>query len=209
MKTTIFQSFLATFLNQFVQYKRALNRKYHTDSEILRLLDRYIHSVRITEWQTIDGSVIDDFIRSRPRVSACSYNQLLGVLRRFFNLAVMQEWIQSSPVTARPRRITGTRIPGPPILPLRGACSQWRGVCRKDHARGTEGWFTRRCSLCSTGWDCGLEKWHVSEAGRCRPHRKHAVDPGYQVRQDPDRTLGSQPGATSQTLCKTAPWHLP
>ena len=111
MKTTIFQSFLATFFNQFVQYKRALNRKYDTDTEILRLLDRYIHSRRITEWQTIDGSVIDDFIRSRPRVSACSYNQLLGVLRRFFNFAVMQEWIQSSPVTASPRRITGTRIP--------------------------------------------------------------------------------------------------
>ena len=66
MKTTIFQSFLATFFNQFVQYKHALNRKYDTDSEILRLLDRYIHSVRITEWQTIDGSVIDDFIKSRP-----------------------------------------------------------------------------------------------------------------------------------------------
>jgi len=111
MKTTIFQSFLATFFNQFVQYKRALNRKYDTDAEILRLLDRYLQNVRITEWQTIDGSVIDKFIRSRPRVSACSYNQLLGVLRRFFNFAVMQEWIQSSPVTATPRRITGTRIP--------------------------------------------------------------------------------------------------
>jgi len=33
------------------------------------------------------------------------------VLRRFFNFAIMQEWIQCSPVMASPRRITGTRIP--------------------------------------------------------------------------------------------------
>jgi site-specific recombinase XerD len=111
MKTTVFQSFLATFLRQFVQYKRALNRKYDTDTEILRLLDRYIHNRRIMEWQTIDGTVIADFLKSRPRVSPCSFNQLLGVLRRFFNFAIMQEWIQCSPVTASPRRITGTRIP--------------------------------------------------------------------------------------------------
>lgn len=111
MKATVFRSFLGTFLSQFVQYKRALNRKYDTDTEILRLFDRYIHNRHITEWQTIDVTVIDDFLRSRPRVSPCSHNQLLGVLRRFFDFAIMQEWIQCSPVMASPRRITGTRIP--------------------------------------------------------------------------------------------------
>jgi len=111
MKTTIFQSFLAAFFSQFVQYKRALNRKYHTDAEILRLFDRYIHNRHVADWQTIDGVLIDDFLMSRPRVSPRRYNQLLGVLRRFFSFAIMQEWIQCSPVTASPRRITGTRIP--------------------------------------------------------------------------------------------------
>ena len=66
MKTTVFQSFLGAFLSQFVQYKRALNRKYHTDAENLRLFDRYIHNRNITEWQMIDASVIDDFLMSRP-----------------------------------------------------------------------------------------------------------------------------------------------
>lgn len=111
MKTTVFQGLLAAFLSQFVQYKRALNRKYHTDAEILRLFDRYIHSRRIADWQTIDGVLIDDFLMSRPKASPRRYNQLLGVLRRFFDFAIMQEWIQCSPVKARPRRITGTRIP--------------------------------------------------------------------------------------------------
>ena len=40
MKTTVFQSFLAAFFSQFVQYKQALNRKYHADAEVLRLFDR-------------------------------------------------------------------------------------------------------------------------------------------------------------------------
>ena len=37
MNTLYFQSFLAPFLHQFVQYKRALNRKYFNDAETLRL----------------------------------------------------------------------------------------------------------------------------------------------------------------------------
>jgi len=111
MKPTVFQSFLAAFLSQFVQYKRALNRKYHTDAENLRLFDRYIHNRDIAEWQAIDASVIDDFLMSRPRMSPPRYNQLLGGLRRFFAFATMQEWIQCSPVKATPRSITGTRIP--------------------------------------------------------------------------------------------------
>jgi site-specific recombinase XerD len=111
MKTAVFQSFLAAFLSQFVQYKRALNRKYHTNAEILRLFDRYLHNRHIANWEAIDATLIDDFLMSRPRVSPRRYNQLLGVLRRFFDFAIMQEWIRCTPVKARPRRITGTRIP--------------------------------------------------------------------------------------------------
>ena len=42
MNSPIFQSSLAPFLNQFVQYKRALNRKYCADAEVLRQFDRHI-----------------------------------------------------------------------------------------------------------------------------------------------------------------------
>jgi site-specific recombinase XerD len=111
MKTTVFLSSLAVFLSQFVQYKQALNRKYHADVEVLRLFDRYLHNRHIAGWQEIDSALIDDFLKSRPRVRPGSYNHLLGVLRRFFAFAIMQEWIQCSPVTANPRRNTGGRIP--------------------------------------------------------------------------------------------------
>jgi site-specific recombinase XerD len=65
----------------------------------------------ITGWEAIDSSLIDDFLKSRHRRSPGSYNHLLGVLRRFFTFAITQEWIQCSPVTASPRRNTGSRIP--------------------------------------------------------------------------------------------------
>jgi site-specific recombinase XerD len=111
MKTTVFLSSLAVFLSQFVQYKRALNRKYDADVEVLRLFDRYLHSRRIAGWQEVDSALVDDFLKSRPRARPGSYNHLLCVLRRFFAFAVMQEWIQCNPVTANPRRNTGGRIP--------------------------------------------------------------------------------------------------
>ena len=111
MKTTIFQSSLSAFFSQFVQYKQALNRKYHADAEVLRLFDRYLHKRQIAGWQEIDSALIDDFLKSRPRVRPGSYNHLLGVVRRFFVFAIMQEWIRCSPVTANPRRNTGGRIP--------------------------------------------------------------------------------------------------
>ena len=111
MNSPVFLSSLAPFLRQFVQYKRALNRKYRADAEVLRLLDRYLHGRHIVGWQAIDGALIDDFLKSRPRVSPRSYNHLLGVVHRFFAFAVMQEWMQRNPVTASPRRNTGGRIP--------------------------------------------------------------------------------------------------
>ena len=111
MNSPVFLSSLAPFLSQFVQYKRALNRKYRADAEVLRLFDRYLQSRHIDDWSAIDGALIDDFLKSRPRVSARSYNHLLGVVHRFFAFAVMQQWIQRNPVTASPRAETGGRIP--------------------------------------------------------------------------------------------------
>jgi site-specific recombinase XerD len=112
MNAPIFQSSLAPFLNQFVQYKRALNRKYCADAEVLRQFDRYVQSRDIRALSAIDSCVINDFLRSHPRrVSARSYNHLLGTVRRFFAFAVMQQWIERNPVSASPRPETAARIP--------------------------------------------------------------------------------------------------
>jgi hypothetical protein len=55
MNSPTFRSSLAPFLNQFVEYKRALNRKYCADAEVLRLFDRYIQSRDISALSAIDS----------------------------------------------------------------------------------------------------------------------------------------------------------
>ncbi len=111
MNTPYFHSFLAPFLHQFVQYKRALNRKYFNDAETLRLFDRYVYNSNIAGWHAVDSTVVDDFLASRPKVGPKRYNLILYALRRFFAFAIMQQWTERNPVTASPRRITGSRIP--------------------------------------------------------------------------------------------------
>jgi hypothetical protein len=64
MNTPFFQSFLAPYLHQFVQYKRALNRKYLNDAHTLRLFDRYLCTHNIADWHAIDSAVVDDFLVS-------------------------------------------------------------------------------------------------------------------------------------------------
>ena len=107
MNTPYFQSFLAPYLHQFVQYKRALNRKYLNDAHTLRLFDRYLYNHNIADWHGIDSAVVDDFLASRPKVGSKRYNLILYAVRRFFAFAIMQQWTQRNPVTASPRRITG------------------------------------------------------------------------------------------------------
>ena len=106
-----FRSSLADHLRQFLQFKQALNRKYRTEAAALRLFDGYLCEHNVADWKAIDSAMIDDFLKSRPRTRPRSYNHLLGVLHRFFAFAIMQQWTRQNPVTARPRRNTGTRIP--------------------------------------------------------------------------------------------------
>ncbi len=91
MNTSIFHSALAEPLGHFVQYKRALNRKYRTEAAALRLLlDHYLCEHAVASREAIDSTLIDDFLKSRPRARPRSYNHLVGVLHRFFAWAVMQ-----------------------------------------------------------------------------------------------------------------------
>jgi site-specific recombinase XerD len=105
------QSALAQPIADFLQYKQALNKKYHTETLALRLFDRYLFEQGITGWQAITSSVIDAFMASRSRHRPRSYNHLLGVLRRFFDWAVLQRWINHNPVVERSKRETGKRLP--------------------------------------------------------------------------------------------------
>ena len=104
-------SALAEPIRTFVDYKRALNRKYRPEAAALRLFDRYLCEHGATEWNSIDSVLIENFLRSRPRSRPRSYNHLLGALHRFFEWAVMQGLVASNPVSATRRRDTGKRIP--------------------------------------------------------------------------------------------------
>jgi site-specific recombinase XerD len=106
-----FHSALAGPIANFVRYKRALNRKYVTETAALRLFDRYLGDHAVPDWKSIDGTLIDDFLRSRSRTRPRSYNHLLGVLRRFFQWTVVQHLTEHNPVLTRPRRQTGQRVP--------------------------------------------------------------------------------------------------
>lgn len=105
------QSALAEPIRTFVEYKRALNRKYRPESAALRLFDGYLSEHEATGWNSIDSVLIENFLQSRPRARPRSYNHLLGVLHRFFEWAVLQGFVASNPVKATRRRDTGKRIP--------------------------------------------------------------------------------------------------
>jgi site-specific recombinase XerD len=104
-------SALAEPIRTFVEYKRALNRKYRPEAAALRLFDGYLCEHAATGWNSIDSALIESFLQSRPRSRPRSYNHLLGVLHRFFEWAVVQGLVASNPVSAARRRDTGKRIP--------------------------------------------------------------------------------------------------
>jgi integrase len=104
-------SALAEPICRFVDYKRALNRKYRPEAAALRLFDRYLCEHAATGWSAVDSILIEGFLQSRPRSRPRSYNHLLGVLHRFFDWAVVQRLVASNPVSATRRRDTGKRIP--------------------------------------------------------------------------------------------------
>lgn len=105
------KSALAQPIADFLHYKQALNKKYQTETLALRLFDRYLFEQGITGWQAVTSSVIAAFMASRSRHRPRSYNHLLGVLRRFFDWAVLQRWINQNPVVQRSKHETGKRLP--------------------------------------------------------------------------------------------------
>lgn len=111
MSCPSFHSVLAEPLANFVRYKQALNRKYQTEAAALQLFDRYLSEYHVVGWESIDNILIDDFLKSRTRTRARSYNHLVGVIRRFFEWAIMQELTRRNPVIAKLRRETAQRIP--------------------------------------------------------------------------------------------------
>lgn len=106
-----FKSVLAGDIETYLTHKRALGRKFHTEERALRLLDRYLVDHRLVQLASITPQTIEDFLASRPRARARSYNHLLGVIRCLFQWLVVQDRLAESPVRAQPRRTTGQQRP--------------------------------------------------------------------------------------------------
>jgi site-specific recombinase XerD len=85
---------LAGAIQRFVAHKRALNRRYDTEEQALRLLDRYLVQRSITDLAGVTPGVLAAFLDSRPRLRQRSYNHLLGAARRLFDWMVEQEMIE-------------------------------------------------------------------------------------------------------------------
>lgn len=106
-----FRSVLTADIETYVEHKRALGHKFHTEERALRLLDDYLVDHDVTMVTSITPLTIEDFLASRPRDQPRSYNHLLGVVRCFFQWLVVQERLDESPVHLRPRRTTAQRRP--------------------------------------------------------------------------------------------------
>jgi len=106
-----FRSILAEPIEQFLSYKRSLGRRFRTEDRQLLLLDRFLLEKNIDALSAITPHLIKAFLLSRPRKDPKSYNQLLGVARRFFDWMVLLEMLDHSPVTVRPRKEGAGRIP--------------------------------------------------------------------------------------------------
>ncbi len=112
MKTKpLFCSILSGDIQFYLDYKRALGRKFNTEEVTLRLFDRFIFDYPVIDRTDLTSPLIESFLSSRARTRPRSFNHLLGVLRCFFSWLVIQGRLTHSPVQARPRRVTSRLLP--------------------------------------------------------------------------------------------------
>lgn len=108
---TGFHSPLATGIEMFLAHKQALGFHLHTTESALRLLDRFLVEQHVETNEAITPPVIEAFLASRPRRAPRSFNQLLGIVTRLFEWLIARDLVTRSPVQAKPRRTTASRLP--------------------------------------------------------------------------------------------------
>ncbi|MGH9007953.1 MAG: tyrosine-type recombinase/integrase [Acidimicrobiales bacterium] len=102
---------LATVVADFLNHKRALGRKYRSEEATLRLLLAFSREHGVEDLCQLTPSLLDDFVASRPRERARSFNQLIGILGCFLDWSVAQQRLEASPLRATRRRETAQRLP--------------------------------------------------------------------------------------------------
>ena len=88
---------LATDVADFLAHKRALGRKYQTEESTLRLLLAFADQHAVGDLPGLTPCLLEEFVASRPRPRARSFNHLVGVLGCFLDWAVTQQRLDASP----------------------------------------------------------------------------------------------------------------
>jgi len=102
---------LTDSLRLYLAHKRALGKRLEKTGPMLRLLDVYLVQQGVGDISQICPAHLENFLNSRPRRSARSYNELLGMVRRFFTWLVRQGKLVTSPLQCLPRRVLAARQP--------------------------------------------------------------------------------------------------
>ena len=102
---------LEVTVDRFLESKRAVGRRYVSEQYELRLLVRFAAERGLARLEELTPALLDDFLASRPRSRPRSFNHLLGVVGCLLDWAVSQQLLAVSPLRARRRRATSTRIP--------------------------------------------------------------------------------------------------
>lgn len=105
------RSLIAEDIQFYLDFKRAIGRKFYTEESVLRLFDRFLSNYPVTDRADLTPSLIEKFLASRSRKRPRSFNHLLGVLRCFFAWIVIQDRLTHSPVRTRPRPTSSRLLP--------------------------------------------------------------------------------------------------
>src|SRR5260370_14680391 len=102
---------LETAVERFVEHKRALGRKYHSEEHELRVVVRFGGERHARRLGQVTPALLEDFLASRARSRPRSFNHLLGVVAGLLDWAVTRELLEVSPLQVRRRRVTSVRVP--------------------------------------------------------------------------------------------------
>jgi integrase len=102
---------LTTAVADFLAQKRALGRKYLTEEATLRLLLAFAEQHQVEDLRQLTACLLEEFVASRPRQRARSFNHLVGTLSCFLDWTVAQQRLEVSPLRKARRRETDRRLP--------------------------------------------------------------------------------------------------
>jgi integrase len=102
---------LADAVADFLAHKRALGRKYDTEEATLCLLVAFASQHGVQNLRQLTPCLLEEFVASRPRKRARSFNHLIGICGCFLDWAVTQQRLEVSPLRRTRRRETAQQLP--------------------------------------------------------------------------------------------------